>query len=386
MSITRNSQSHLVDIAIVGGGIAGAWLLHLLSRRGYSVVLFESGHLGCDQTLASQGMIHGGMKYALSGRLTTASEAIAAMPSRWRACLSGTGEVDLTGLRLLHDHYYMFAAGSTLGRLTAFFASRALRGRITKLEKQAWPAGFTGYDGIVYALDDFVVDPAHLLAKLCEPYQDRITRARVTGADVQMHNDGCTIDAGGYRWQARRLLCCAGNGSAALMAELGITSIRTQTRPLKQVIARTSHRTELYAHCLTDITTNEPRLTITSRNTHDGTTWYLGGLLATQGVHRSDAEQVQFARQELLDCLPWLDWTQTSLTTLDVDRAEPKHTGERRLDEAYVGVAGAFVQCLPTKLTLAPDLGDKVLAILDPPNHAQPPVSLPGVAVGRPPW
>ena len=63
-----------IDIAILGGGIAGLWLLNLLVSRGYSVVLLEKEALGAGQTIASQGMIHGGVKYALQGLLTDAPE------------------------------------------------------------------------------------------------------------------------------------------------------------------------------------------------------------------------------------------------------------------------------------------------------------------------
>ena len=123
-----------VDIAIIGGGIAGCWLLRLLTEKGYRAVLFEADQLGCDQTLASQGMIHGGLKYALSGRLTGASEAIAGMPARWRRCLAGQDTIDLSGVPLLADTYHMFAQRTTLGRPTSFFASKALRGRVNRLE------------------------------------------------------------------------------------------------------------------------------------------------------------------------------------------------------------------------------------------------------------
>jgi glycerol-3-phosphate dehydrogenase len=74
-----------VDIAIIGGGIAGLWLLNSLQAKGYSAVLFEKNALGSDQTIASQGMIHGGVKYALSGALSGESEAIVNMPDHWKA-------------------------------------------------------------------------------------------------------------------------------------------------------------------------------------------------------------------------------------------------------------------------------------------------------------
>jgi hypothetical protein len=49
---------------------------------GFSTVLVESASLGGGQSMKSQGIIHGGTKYALHGALTGASEAIADMPRR----------------------------------------------------------------------------------------------------------------------------------------------------------------------------------------------------------------------------------------------------------------------------------------------------------------
>ena len=66
------------DIAIIGGGIAGLWTLNQLRNRGYNAVLFEQEALGSYQTVGSQGMIHGGIKYALTGAWSGSSEAISA--------------------------------------------------------------------------------------------------------------------------------------------------------------------------------------------------------------------------------------------------------------------------------------------------------------------
>ena len=40
------------DIAILGGGVAGLWLLNRLRLNGYSVLLVDSQQLGSGQTLA----------------------------------------------------------------------------------------------------------------------------------------------------------------------------------------------------------------------------------------------------------------------------------------------------------------------------------------------
>src|SRR5690625_3315427 len=92
-----------LDLVVVGGGVAGLWLINRLRSAGYDAVLLESRALGGEQSMASQGMIHGGIKYGLSGQLGAASQALAEMPERWRRCLSGNGEVDLRHTNALSE-------------------------------------------------------------------------------------------------------------------------------------------------------------------------------------------------------------------------------------------------------------------------------------------
>ena len=400
-------SNQYVDAAIVGGGIAGLWALNVLRNQGYSAVLFESNQLGGDQTLASQGMIHGGLKYALSGVVSGASEAIADMPRRWRTCLSGGDEaahattavshpdtsplaqvnVDLRGLKLLSDKYYMFAAGQTLGRLTTFFASRALRGRISKVAKSQWPAAFRGFDGTVYELNDFVVDTPALLQRLANNCQGCVLQHKLTPQNLKQTDQGYSIVLSDTTVVTRHLISCAGNGSGALLDALDIKDVSMQQRPLKQVVVKPAHNVDMYAHCLTRITGNEPRITITTHQVAGQSVWYLGGQLATAGVGRSDAEQIEHARQEMEVCLPWLDWKGAEYEVLYVNRAEPKQESGLKPDEAYVARRGAFIQCFPTKLTLAPDMGDRLLALMDPPQHAEPlRTQHPQASVGASPW
>ena len=120
------SESLSTDVLIVGGGVAGLWLNARLRRLGYSTLLVDKGVLGGGQSVKSQGIIHGGTKYALSGALTGASEAIADMPRRWLEALAGNGELDLSGVRLLSDAHYLWSPGTLTGNLTSFFASKAV--------------------------------------------------------------------------------------------------------------------------------------------------------------------------------------------------------------------------------------------------------------------
>ena len=68
--------------------------------------------------------------------------------------------------------------------------------------------------------------------------------------------------------------------------------------------------------------------------------------------------------------------------------AEPATTLGLRPDEASVRSQGAYIQCFPTKLTLAPDLGDKVLAVLPAPSGSTQPTfdAAQPVPLGAMPW
>ena len=358
-----------VDIAIAGGGIAGLWLFNLLHRRGYSVVLFEAQQLGCDQTLASQGMIHGGLKYALSGMLTGGSEAIADMPARWRTCLSNPADddVDLTALTPHSNDYYMFSGGR-LG-LTSFFASKALRGRINKVSQKERPLALQGLNGVVYKLNDFVLDSQALLTHLAAINQHHLFELELNTDNTKTTADGYEITLDDHVICAQRLISCAGNGSQTLLEALKISGFKIQQRPLKQVMVQPQHQHSLFAHCLTAVTTNEPRLTITTHADAEKNVWYLGGKIASSGVQRSDEEQIKFAQQELEHCLGWLDWQNAHYDVLWVNRAEPAQRGGLKPDQAYAEQQGNFILTFPTKLTLAPNLGDQVLDLLPAPKH-----------------
>ncbi len=149
------------DIAIIGGGIAGLWTLNQLRNNGYSAILFEHNALGSDQTIGSQGMIHGGIKYALAGALSDGSETISAMPAIWRSCLEGTGKVDLRACKVLSDDFYLWSSGGLQSRLTSFFASKMLRGRVEKLKTSDYPTPLqaAAFRGQVYRLMDLVPLP-----------------------------------------------------------------------------------------------------------------------------------------------------------------------------------------------------------------------------------
>ena len=48
---------------------------------------------------------------------------------------------------------------------------------------------------------------------------------------------------------------------------------------------------------------------------------------------------------------------------------------------------GSCIVCWPTKLTLVPDLADRVLSLMPPPEYPPPDqLDLPAAGLGQPPW
>jgi glycerol-3-phosphate dehydrogenase len=354
------------DVLIVGAGVAGLWLNARLRGQGYSTVLVESASLGGGQSLKSQGIIHGGAKYALHGALTGASEAIADMPRRWREALAGDGELDLSGVRLLSDAHYLWSPGTLAGNLTSFFASKAVRGRVDQVKGDQLPPALQdrAFKGKVYRLAELVVDVPSLIARLAEMAGDSLLAGQTI--EPLLENGelaGLRIDNREIR--AQRVVFSAGAGNAELLNTLGLSQPAMQRRPLHMVLAKGPSLKPLYAHCLGG--GPKPRITVTTHPAANGQwVWYLGGDIAeAEGVAREPAEQIAAAKKEVSQLLPWIDLSQVQWATLRVDRAEPAQSGLVRPDNAFLSEKDRLLVGWPTKLALAPDFADRVFAALE---------------------
>ncbi len=358
------------DIVIVGGGIAGLWLLNRLRTLGFSTILLESNTLGGEQTLKSQGIIHGGMKYALQGAITAASQAIADMPALWMKCLSGKGEIDLSAVPVLSHEQFLWSNNKLIGKLAGFFANQTLAGEIDKIPLEAYPEIFKNpaFKGQIYALKEIVIDVPTLIRELVKPNQDAVFRINPI-IDDHLHIDetdkltslsvmspfGDTVEI-----KANKYIFTAGAGNELLIKKLNTKEIAMQRRPLHMVLMKTDFPYTLYAHCLGLGAT--PRITITTHQTHDGkTAWYLGGQIAEEGVKRDSATQCKQAKKELSGLFPWLDFSKAQFTSFFIDRAEPQQPDGKRPDSVYIKNIQNMMIAWPTKLALAPKLTQHII-------------------------
>ncbi len=388
-------QKARADIAIFGGGIAGLWTLARLRQAGFAAVLFEPNDLGGVQTIASQGIIHGGAKYALTGSLTESARAIGEMPALWRACLEGRGELDLERVKVLSDHQYLWSTTGLISRMAGFFAGKAMRSRMMPIEPDDRPQSFQHPDfkGNLYRLEEQVLDVASLVKELADQLGDHCYRLE----DNEFQFERCAsgsyligIPGQDLAIEAGRLIFAAGKGNRELLEKLGRSRPAMQLRPLHMVVAM-GDLPPMYAHCLGSGTT--PRITVTSSTMSDGrTSWYLGGQIAESGIDRSPEQQIAACKQELAEVLSWIDISNAEWSSLRIDRAEPKTAGGIRPESCFLDSDGGVITVWPTKLAFAPRLAQEILATLErdgvvpQPDEEECLIKLPRPDLALPPW
>ena len=377
-----------VDVLIIGGGIAGLWTLARLQQAGYKTVLLESEALGEGQTRFAQGIIHGGTKYALTGKLTASSESLADMPARWRACYEGNGELDLTQAELLSDAHYLWSTTSMASRISGFFASKVMRSRSSVMDsakdKSSLPSIFQhkDFNGQFYRLDEPVFNVLTVIRALAEPRKQSILM--IDQNTLRPEGQAVTVQSKqgeSYLFHYKKIIFIAGEGNENLLSCFGCNKPEMQLRPLKMVVMRGGPNYALndmvYAHCLG--ASVNPRITITSHRDKQGNiVWYMGGQLAEEGVNKSDAELIQATKSELKELIPWLELKGAEWGVLEINRAEIKKPGTTRPDNFSIVNDKNVITAWPTKMALAPVLADAVYEIVSKENiKPDPDLSLP---------
>lgn len=363
-----------VDVLIVGGGIAGLWLLAELRAAGVNALL-ATDELGKGQTIASQGIIHGGTKYALTGKLTGATLAIGDMPRIWRSALNGEGAVDLKRVNILTESQLLWTSSGIGSRLTGFFASKAMKSRMEAVPNHAYPELFQtdAFHGGLYRLDEPVLDVPSLLIALREQLAEALMQVDVARSRLRLRDgkyyyeavlpDGTVVDV-----MAQQIVLTAGAGNEALLASTAISQ-RMQRRPLQMVMMR-GDMPMVYAHALG--MSDKPRATITSHKDSQGkTVWYIGGQPAEQGVGKPPSEVIAATRHELTELLPWVDFSDAEWATWDVDRAEMVQSDGGRPDQPGVTQVENVIVAWPTKLAFAPMLARQLLESFTSPARGE---------------
>jgi hypothetical protein len=390
------------DAVIFGGSASGLWILDRLRRAGYRALLIEADRLGQGQTAACQGIIHGGLKYSLDGRLTASAKAIRSMPAVWRACLDGTRAPALGASVLRAPCCHLWHGGGLSGHLGLLGARQGLRIKPVPLARRDWPQGLEAVGGEVCRLDEQVIAPRALVAALAAPHADGLLRVPPEALTIERHGDGqprmaldpIPAEAVGARplvLAPRVVVLAAGIGNAALRTRWGLPAELMQVRSVQMLLAR-GDLPVLNGHCIEGASV---ALTITSARDRAGRgIWQIGGGLSEDGVDLDTETFVHRGRrlveQALGRSLPGTEWS-----AYRADKAEVTTAAGRRPDDAFALREGALITAWPTKLALVPRLAERVLALARPLLDAPPrpaagdpwrPRDWPAPELAPPPW
>jgi hypothetical protein len=346
------------DIVIFGGGIAGLWLLNVLMAAGFSVLLIEKSTIGGIQTMASQGMIHGGQRYMLGVNSSNHAESVAPLPERWDACFEGRGELDLRRVQILSQTQLMWPTGGRLTHLALNAATHTLNAKMQKINPQNVPKALAGISSRpIYELPEKVLNIASLVEVLSTPHAARIR----SGSVEALTRDG-RLTVSGISIAAQIVICAAGLGNEIFLDFLGAGERRSQQRPIRQLMVQPLPF-PLYGHGVT--TSYKPRITITSHPLESGHyVWYLGGAIADEVLALSEYEAIKYTQKEMHELFSWIDWSGKSWATWLGTRAEAYSPNGRLPDGPVLQEYGNVLVAWPTKLTLTPLLSDQVFTRL----------------------
>jgi choline dehydrogenase-like flavoprotein len=350
-----------LDVVIFGGGAAGLWLLDELTRRGWRAVLLEANELGTGQTVAAQGIIHGGLKYTLSGLLTKSATCIREMPAIWRKCLDGEREPNLRSVRRRSNECYLWRTDSLSSRLGMIGAQLGLRVAPQSVADDDRPEILRGCPGSVARLPEQVISTVSLIEVLADRNRDcmlKIDPARLA-FECGVPGEITAIRLGqangdNIELHPQLVIFTAGTGNSALRRSVGLIGEAMQRRPLHMAMLRGDQLPLFQGHCVDGAKT---RVTITSEVDSKGrTVWQVGGQIAEDGVAWDKPTLAAKAREELLTVLPGIDLSDVAWNTYRVDRAEGVVPGGRRPETVQIRHAGNCLTAWPTKLALVPQL------------------------------
>lgn len=385
-------MKHLTfDVIITGGGIAGLWTLATLRQQGYRALLLETSSLGNGQTILSQGIIHGGTKYAVEQLLSPIAKKLKLMPERWLRCLEGDGEINLSKVNCLSRQQYLWLPAQPGNQLIGFLASKAMQSRVNKLSRDYFPALFNteAFQGDIYALNEPVIDVYSLLCELRAQHQEAILKVDSASTQTIYENKKIKkIITSDHEFTAKAYVFTAGEFNEEVLKQAPFENRKTQRRPLQMLLLK-SLPFPIYAHCVDR--QFKPRMTITSYPLPEGGyAWYLGGDVAEKGAQMRPEEVFRYGIAELTQLLPWLTIENLQWKTKFIYRAEPAYQhGKIPPGPQLVHQENMYV-AWPVKLAYAPLLSELILKKLKSKVSMSLDTSIPVLQktpeVALPPW
>lgn len=349
------------DIVIFGAGIAGLWLFHALKRQGYDVLLLDKGSIGGVQSVASQGIIHSGLKYCLAGKVNKLAQRISEMPQIWRDSLNGQGPVDLSAARVNAKSQNLLIPKGIMGDLVKLATKKSLGDSVHDIKRVDWPERIksSGFSGSIIAMNELVLDIPSVVRALAEPYRNCIRKLPDEYADKPFQF------LAAHNIKTQRVIFTAAQSNLEIAnANNHSDGLETQHRPLLQVMMKNAPF-ELYAHLVSK--SDKPVATLTTHKTVDGAlVWYMGGSVAEKPKDYPPENAIAEAKDALMKYMPDIDLSAAEWAVLPIDRVEGKSKTDNWLpDTPTIHKTKDALYAWPTKLTFAPMLANMVERILE---------------------
>ncbi len=372
MGTINKKPEHVADVVIFGAGIAGLWTLRALKERGYNVLLLDNDAIGAGQTIASQGIIHSGLKYALGGKILPLAKTISEMPERWKEVLKDDCTAAPSQALLIPKGF--------VGNIVKMAAQKALSAR----ENERLPENMrqSGFDGSVVTMDEPVLDVPKVLEQLSLPYKNCIRKI----SDFKFINDNA-VECDGNSISAKAFVFTAAGSNHDIAKKLGHDkNLETRSRPLLMGLLKNAPF-PLYAHLVGK--SDKPVATITTHKTKDGSlVWYVGGGVAERLKNSPPDETYDAIKKAFAKYLPAVDLSKTEWAVLPIDRFEGA-SGPLMPDTPTIHNCGNAWYAWPTKLTFAPLLADMLaqrLQNVEPSKTQTDWALLPEAQIAETPW
>ena len=364
-----------LDAVIFGGGVSGLWTLNSLKKAGYNVILLESNALGYDQTVTCQGIVHGGIKYSLAGKLTKSAINIRDMPGIWHKHILGQDYPNLSKLQIRADFCYLW--GQRMWLLGSVFGLSVTPKKVHHTQK---PPLLASYKGDLYALGEQIISPASLLHELSAEHSNIILKISMDHIEFSNTDNGGIKEITLYNPENRQkltiepktVILTAGAGNELLRKRMGFKEGKMQRRPLHMVVVKGVSLPFFNGHYIEKA---QPGVTVTSAKSRDGANvWLLGGQLAEKSLDWSSEKLITASLKSLNKIFPGIDFGKLQWATFKVDRAEADTQHCKKPDDVFVDRENNVITAWPTKMVLAPRLAERILEKIDKPS-IQPDVS-----------
>ena len=372
-----------LNTIIFGGGIVGLWTLNLLKARGYTnIALLETNTLGHKQTGLSQGIIHGGIKYALANKITDSTTAIQDMPKIWNSYLNQKGEFKLEPKQdnnkdqslILNKYQYLYTPKSLASGFKKFLYQKMLTSSCDVLVKEDYPDFLKSqkFKNTLCKLNEMILDIPNLIQALynnslddCFNYEEILEynfSKEFNTHNLKIKDKNNQI----INLEAKNLILSAGENNKQILDKLNLENPpKMQIRPLHMLWVKDKNLPKLYMHCMQK--TDKPLITISSHPSKKNNTWYLGGDIAETGCELSKDAQIKRAQDVLSELFPDL-FRELNLQdnskwgTVHINRAEGLQPNNKRPAGPTINQSeNNIITIWPTKLTFAPMVSDKII-------------------------